>query len=49
MMCKTDSPVVLYPFRRRVWTLAHKAVGFAIFVSGVAVIALYLLRRISNG
>ncbi|MGF6529423.1 hypothetical protein P3T20_000196 [Paraburkholderia sp. GAS206C] len=49
MMCKTDSPFVRYPFRRRVWTLAHKAVGFAIFVSGLAVIVLHLLQQISNG
>ncbi|MGF6971005.1 hypothetical protein OKW43_008100 [Paraburkholderia sp. WC7.3g] len=31
------------------YTLARKAIGLAIFVSGSAVIVVYLLRRVSDG
>jgi len=46
MLRKTSSWFVRYTFRRRVRTLVRKAVGFAIFVGGFAVIVVYLLRRL---
>lgn len=49
MLRKTSSWFVRYTFRRRARTLVRKAVGFAIFGSGVAVIVVYLMRRMSDG
>jgi hypothetical protein len=49
MLRRTSSWVVHYAFRQRVRTLVREAIGFAIFISGLAVIAEYLLRRVSDG
>ncbi|SDR50361.1 hypothetical protein SAMN05445850_5046 [Paraburkholderia tuberum] len=49
MLRRTSSWFVRYTLRARVRTLARKAIGLAIFVSGSAVIVVYLLRRVSEG
>ncbi len=48
MLRRTSSQFDQYMLRRRVRTLVRKAVGFAIFVSGFAVIVVYLVRRVSD-
>jgi hypothetical protein len=45
MLRRTSSWFVRYTLRRRVRVLVRKAIGFAIVVSGYAVIAAYLLAR----
>jgi hypothetical protein len=49
MMLRRTSPwFARYTFRLRVRTLMRKVIGLAIFVSGFAVIVVYLLRRVSD-
>jgi hypothetical protein len=48
MLRRTSSQFDHYTVRRRVLTLVRKAIGFAIFVSGFAVITVHLLRRLAD-
>jgi hypothetical protein len=47
MLRRTRSWRVRYLLRWRVCTLLRKAIGVAIVIGGFAVIAVYLLRRVS--
>jgi hypothetical protein len=48
MLRRTNSWLVNYTLRRRVCSLVRKALGFAIVLSGFAVILVYLVRRVST-